>query len=153
MMKLCVSMLSLAVLFGCAPAIVVIEPISRTSRIAIVQFADCTEILATDCGGSGKIASDAYSGVFGAPILATENDPSAKSFDLLILGKVLNYNNGIPLVGRYNYAQIDFAVKRISDGKIVATQQLRKDTYPGLGKSTPEIVRWMAEDLRTKLGI
>lgn len=141
-----------AVLSGCAPGAKVTEPLSKSSRVAIVEFADCEDVVGNNCPGSGKIASKVYSEVFeGCPILTSEADPNVKNFDAVISGKMLSYNIGTPLVGRVNYAKIDLQVKRPKDGKLVATQQDSNDASPLYGKKTEELVRGFAVDLKERL--
>ena len=160
MLKKLILFSMLLVVSGCAAATKTVETVSRDSKVAIIEFTDCGQESsglgknnASNCEGSGKVTSKIYSEIFNnAPIFESEKDPAVKNFDLLISGKVVNYNIGTPFVGRINYAAMDLVVKRL-DGKIVATQQEDNNASPTYGKKTPELVKEFAEDLKRNLGI
>ena len=145
-------------LSGCAAGVKVIEPVKKDAKIGVVQFEDCqtASISFTDCVGSGKIAAKMFSATFGnCPILPADTDPNVKAFDVLITGKVLGYNKGVPvpIVGRPNYAHISVMVKRTTDGKVVATQEDEDSTHNILGKNPDQIIKGLADELKEKMSL
>lgn len=154
MKRLLVVILACIGLAGCAPSIKVSEPLTKGAKVAVVQFNDCTTGALTDCKGSGAIASKVYSEILGnCPIITSEADSTAKAYDLLVTGDVLQYNIGTPFLGRVNYAKVTVKVKRVADGKVIAMQEDDNSASPTYGKKTEQLVRGFAEDLKEKIGL
>lgn len=137
---------------GCAAHINVSEPIAKGAKVAIVEFADCEKGKFNECEGSGKVASKIYSEVFGGPVLSSVS-PDSKGFDVVIGGKMVFYNKAMPLMFNPNASSVDLSVKRLSDGKILATQVDLKNSNNLTGDAPDELTRKLAQDLKEKLGL
>lgn len=108
-----------AVLSGCSTfGVTVFKPVEKTSTFGIVQFADCPTGSYNDCPGSGKKVTDIYAKAFGATVIQTKE---GSTFDMLITGKVIEYNNAIPFSMRRNEVSVDLTVTD-KNGTTMATQ-------------------------------
>jgi hypothetical protein len=136
---------ALLVMVGCSGIQVVQKP-NKGDRLAILMFEDCKEN--QDCNGSGKKVSDFYSQVLGAPVVMFESD--AKSYDILLAGQIMNYNEAVPMAFNANIVAVDLKLKRISDGQELITQKKVK-TGSNLFSSTKGLSEELAEDLKSAM--
>jgi len=106
-------------LLGCSSGITVVKKPEKNDRLAILMFEDCKKDM--DCPGSGKKVSDFYSQVFNAPVIMFDAD--AKGYDILLKGKVISYNEAVPMAGNGNFVGVDLTLNRVSDGTELITHK------------------------------
>lgn len=147
-------LLVLVVLFvvsGCMSNVTVLQPVEKGARLGIVQFDECLAGNYNNCTGSGKVATQIFSEVFGAPIVEKESSSNAADFDVLLIGRVLEYNEAVPMAFRPNAAAVDVVIKRRIDGKTLITFH-DSDTANNLTGSPKRILKGFAEDLKGVMG-
>jgi hypothetical protein len=134
------------IMVGCSSGLQVLQKPNANDRLAIVLFEDCTS--AIDCPGSGKKISDIYGEVLGAPIVMFESD--AKNYDILLTGKITNYNEAVVMAGNANVVTVDLILKRISDNTVLI-KQVKQTTGTNLFSSTKGLTQDLAESLKTSM--
>jgi hypothetical protein len=130
-------------LVGCSSGIQVIQKPLKTDRMAIVMFEDCNKD--QDCPGSGKKISDIYGKTLGAPVLMFESD--AKNYDIILSGKIMSYNEAVPMAFNANIVSVDFKLSRITDSSIIVTQKKTK-TGSNITSSAKGLTEDLADDLK-----
>lgn len=134
------------IMVGCSSGLQVLNKPNAADRLAIVLFSDCNG--AMDCPGSGKKISDIYSEVLGAPVIMFESD--AKGYDVILIGKVLNYNEAVPMAGNANTVMVDLRLKRVADNSVLIKQSAQ--VYgSNIFSSTRKLSRNLAEDLKDSM--
>jgi len=134
--------LALLALVGCSSGLEVIKKPAPGDKMAIVMFNDCTQ--AMDCPGSGKKISDIYADVLGVPVVMFESD--AKNFDVLLTGKITNYNEAVPMAFNANIVFVDLQLKKVSDNSLMA-----KQTQQAVGSNLFSSAKGLSHDLAIKL--
>lgn len=132
----------LLVMIGCSSGLQVIQKPNAGDRLAIIMFEDCNG--AIDCPGSGKMVTDIYSEVLGAPVMMFESD--AKGFDVLLVGKIEQFNKAIPMAGNINLVKVDLMVKRVSDSSILIRQSKQV-----MGSNLFSSTKGLSQDLANSL--
>lgn len=134
---------------GCSNGITILKPVDVSSKIGIVQFADCDQLKAptTNCEGSGKKVSDVYGKVFGAPVVSTSD---ASKFDVLITGKVVQYNEAAPMGFQSNVSQVDLTL--VDRNNTVLASQVKLAAAGNVFGSAVGCSQTLAEALKSELG-
>jgi len=141
--KVLLSTIALSALVGCSSGLEVIKKPNPGEKLAILMFADCNQYV--DCPGSGKKVADIYSQVFGAPVVMFEED--AKKYDLLLTGKLLNYNEALPAAGNVNVVHVDLRLKRVADNSVLIKQN-KQAVGTNLFSSTKGLTKDLANSLK-----
>jgi hypothetical protein len=114
---LSMTVFAISILAGCSHAVKVSRFVAPSSTVAIVPFADCPTGTFNDCPGSGQKVTAAYAQAFNASVVSASE---GSKFDVLITGKLTEYNKATPFL-RPNVVAVDLKVAD-KNGGLIATQ-------------------------------
>jgi len=145
----CLSVIVMSVVSGCSSGVTIIKSVDASSKLGIVQFADCDQSKnsSLDCEGSGKKVSDVYGEVFGAPVVSQSD---ASKFDVLITGRIVEYNEAVPMAFRPNVSHV--SLKLVDRNSNVLVTQEKMAAEGNLFGSAKGCSKKLAETLKSELG-
>jgi hypothetical protein len=146
---LCASVMVFSAMTGCSSGVTIIKPVDVNSKLGVVAFTDCDQSKdsSLNCEGSGKKVADVYATVFGAPVIT---QTEASQFDVVITGKVLEYNEAVPMAFRPNLSYVD--LKLVDKGNNVMATQKKVETQSNVFGSAKSCSTDLAKTFKSELG-